>query len=321
MEISLDESSLVACDSWRPDQRIQTMAFTLKALDELGCARVLRSVRAAADLEICEGRGLRQWCFAVGTNRDAGKLIAMRLGKQPFIDGTDGLFVAVEGERAIEGRVLGETVVGLAFAALTGAHAVALGREELSESTSINVDINTLDDDHEFQETVSVCRVVTENDVQIQSGLIHRSVENSVADGGQLLERANDLFPRLRFGHRATQQITSLNGSEPVFHQLFRHLRALDLGVKSWRPDSPYSPAESISWNIESGVTLNHGTYGPMRDFPMPNGFTPRRWSNHTKLSGGAGARLYFDPERNGKEAVVLIGYFGNHLPTVKFPG
>jgi len=55
--------------------------------------------------------------------------------------------------------------------------------------------------------------------------------------------------------------------------------------------------------------------------FPMPKGFKKRRWSDHTKLSGGAGARLYFHSERTGETAVVLIGYFGDHLPTVRFDG
>jgi hypothetical protein len=61
--------------------------------------------------------------------------------------------------------------------------------------------------------------------------------------------------------------------------------------------------------------------YGPQRDFPVPEGFKPRRWSDHTKLSGGAGARLYFHAERTDEQAVVLIGYFGDHLPTVRFGG
>ena len=48
------------------------------------------------------------------------------------------------------------------------------------------------------------------------------------------------------------------------------------------------------------------------------------QWLLHTPglglLSGGAGARLYFDAERIGGTAVVLIGYFGDHLPSVQFP-
>lgn len=52
-----------------------------------------------------------------------------------------------------------------------------------------------------------------------------------------------------------------------------------------------------------------------MRDFPVPTGFAQERWSLHTKPHWGAGSRLYFRPERTSDVGVVLIGYFGNHLP------
>lgn len=319
MDVMLDETSLAPCDDWTPARRIQTLASTLKALDQLGCARVLRSVRAAAVQDIGQGRGLQGWCFDPATNRDAGRFIAQRLGKQPFIDGADGLFAEAEGERVIEGSALGATVIGLAFAALTGAPAVALFSAALPVGRAVAVDLTTLDAEGEIRETVHICRLVTEDDVLQHSESIKRGIEDSVVDGDQLLKRADELFPRLRFGPRAVHQITALTGNEPVFHQLFRHLRALDQGAAAWQSDTQYSLANAITWSRESNPTLDHGSYGPLRDFPMPEGFTPRRWSNHTKLSGGAGARLYFDAERTGKTAVVLIGYFGDHLPTVNY--
>lgn len=319
MDVILDESSLVPCDGWSPALRIKTLAGALKSLDQLGCARVLRSIRAAADQDIGHGRGLRGWCFDPTTNRDAGKFVAQRLGKQPFIDGDDGLFAAAEGERVIEGRVRDATVVGLAFAALGGTPAVALGSTALPACATVAVDLATLSIDGEFEETVQVCCVVTEEDVRQQSNFIAECIKRSVADGAHLLARAGELFPRLRFGPLAVRQIAALTGNEPVFHQLFRHLHALEKGAEFWLADEHYSPAEAISWSRESNATLDHRTYGPQRDFPMPEGFNPCRWCDHTKLSGGAGARLYFHAERTDKDAVVLIGYFGDHLPTVRF--
>ncbi|MCQ8119839.1 hypothetical protein [Methylomonas rosea] len=321
MDVILDETSLVPCDSWSPSLRIKTLAATLQALDRLGCARVLRSVRAAADLDIGQGRGLRGWCFDQGTNREAGRFIAQRLGKQPFIDGADGLFAEIEGERVIEGSMLGTTVVGLAFAALTNTPAVALCSAARPASTAVAVDLINLDAEGEFQETVQVCCLVTEDDVIHQSESIIRGVESSLENGDQLMKRAGELFPRLRFGPRAIEQISSLTGNEPVFHQLFRHLRALDQGAAAWQPDTQYTPVGSITWSRESNSTLNHVSYGPLRDFPTPHGFAPRRWSYHSKLSGGTGARLYYHAERTDEASVVLIGYFGDHLPTVLFDG
>lgn len=321
MDVILDESSLLSCNGWSPAQRIQIMAATLKALDQLGCARVLRSVRSAADQDIGQGRGLRGWCFDVGVNRDAGIFIAQRLGRQPFIDGAGGLFEGAEGNRAIEGRVKGTHVIGLTLAALTGAPAVALGSIVLPACTTVSVDLTTLDVGGEVQEEIQVCCVVRDADVQQQSALIIERIEQAVTSGPHLLERAEALFPRLRFGPKAVEQIAELTGNEQVFHQLLRHLRSLDKGAACWQAEKQYCPAEAISRSPESNETLNHRLYGPMRDFPMPNGFESRRWSTHTKLSGGAGARMYFCAERTSKGPVVLIGYFGGHLPTVRFGG
>lgn len=314
----LDESSLVPCGAWSHALRIQILASALKALDQLGCSRVLRSVRVAADQDIGQGRGLRGWCFDKETNREAGRFIAQRLGKQPFVDGADGLFAAAEGERAIEGRAWGNTVIGLALSALTGDPAVALGSATLPGCIAVNVELTSLDGDDEIQETVPVCCVVSEDDVNQKNAIIIEKVEQSVASGSHLLGHAAELFPRLRFGQTAEQQIAETAGNQPVFHQLFRHLRALDRGAASWRDETQYSPDGAISWSPESKATLDHSRYGPLRDFPVPHGFTPRRWSNHTKLSGGSGARLYFDAERTDEQAVVLIGYFGPHLRTAQ---
>ncbi len=245
--------------------------------------------------------------------------VARRLDKQPFIDGPDGLFGRIEGERAIEGHALGKKVIGLAYAALQDAPVVALGSAEIPGGANVEVDLITLDAESVFQESVQVCRLITELDVVKQNQAILCRIELSITDGVRLLERAYELFPQLRFGRKAREQIAVLRGNEAVFHQLFRHLMALQRGAVEWDMDVSYSPAGSISWSPESTATLSHRNYGPMRDFPVPDGFNQRRWSLHTKLSGGNDVRLYFDAERVDGEAVVLIGYFGDHLPTVKF--
>jgi hypothetical protein len=194
----------------------------------------------------------------------------------------------------------------------------------LPSCRDVTVDLTTLDDiDGEFQEKIPICCVVSEEDVRQQRSMIAAVVERTVVNGAHLMSRAGELFPRLRFGAKAVEQIAALTGNEPVFHQLFRHLRALDQGAESWRPDTDYAPQGAITWSPESNATLRHRVYGPQRDFAMPEGFEPRRWTNHTKMTGGAGAgaRLYFHAERTDETAVVLIGYFGDHLPTVRHDG
>ncbi len=140
----------------------------------------------------------------------------------------------------------------------------------------------------------------------------------SVANGSDLLGRAEDMFPRLRFGDLAFVQIEALSGNETVFRQLIWHLRVLNQSALDWR-EGPFEP-RGISYSVESAATLDHGRYGPMRDFPAPVGFTNGRWSLHTKLTGGNGARMYYRFEVLEGAAIVAIGYFGEHLPTVRYP-
>lgn len=319
MEPILDETSLVPCMAWAPGKRIALLASLLQGLDRVGAPRVLRSVRDAAERDIGQGRGLISWCSDRAINRDARLLVASRLSKQPFIDGDDGLFAAVEGERLIEATVDGQVVFGLALAGLNDTFAVALGRADRPKGGRVTVIISSLDGEEETTLNVDVLRLVNGDDVAFEKDFLEAALDQTLKDGVGLLSRAHELFPNLRFGARAEAQITDLTGTELVFRQLIRHLRSLNMGAETWG-EGPYLPANATTWSDESKSTLDHGRYGPMRDFPTPAGFPPSRWRLHTKLTGGRGARLYFRPERTPKGPVVLIGYFGPHLSTVKYP-
>lgn len=316
MEPILDESSLVPCSKRPPATRIEALAKTLRALDGLGLVRVLRSVRDAADRDLDGGRGLRSWCFDKATSKDAGRLVAARLDKQPYIDGDDGLFAVAEGQGAVEAKVSGQRVVGLGLAALTDGLVVALTAEELSAGATLTVQLTYLDDDGQRDEQVDVTTFTSEQEVNAARQQVVDRVDRAVPNGAVIIERVGELFPRLRLGPDARKPIETMTGSETVFHQLVRHLRALDEGARTWA-DGAYSPL-AVSFSVESEATLNHGTYGPMRDFAMPDGFASARWSLHTKLTGGNGARMYFRAERVEGHPVVLVGYFGPHLDTVK---
>lgn len=316
MEPILDESSLVPSSNRPPATHIEALAKTLSALDGLGVVRVLRSVRDAADRDLDGGRGLRAWCFDKSTARDAGRLVAARLGKQPYVDGNDGLFAVAEGQSAVEAKSDGNRVLGLGLAALTSSIAVALTTDERPAGAVLKIDLTFLDNDDQREERETVLTFTAEHEVTAAREDVVARVDGFLPNGAAIVERVGEVFPRLRLGPDARRRIGAMTGRETVFRQLVRHLRALDEGARTWA-DGAYSPL-AVSFSVESNPTLNHGTYGPMRDFAMPEGFTFERWSLHTKLTGGNGARMYFRAERVGDEAVVLVGYFGEHLPTVR---
>lgn len=157
------------------------------------------------------------------------------------------------------------------------------------------------------------------DEVAADANRLHGLVDASISSGEVLLNRASEAFPRVRFGPRATEALAALSGAEPVFQQLVRHLRALNSAAEAWAAGAPYQP-QGITYSPESDQTLSHGRFGPMRDFPSPEGFAQERWSFHTKLTGGAGARMYFRALHAAQGATVLIGYFGHHLPCVRYP-
>lgn len=319
MEPILDETSLVPCPSWSPAARVLNVARTLQALDGLGAPRVLRSVRDAADRDIGEGFGLRKWCFDPTTDRNAGLLLAVRLMKQPFIDGNGGLFAAAEGARAVEAKVGGTAVLGAGLAALTDGIIAPLARASRPAGGTLTVALTYLDETGERHETIDVPEFACADEVESQRQMLVERIDRSVADGMALFARLGTLFPRLRLGSKAVDQIKELTGKELVFRQLLRHLRALDVGATRWPEGRGFEPY-GVTYSVESKATLDHGIFGPMRDFPVPEGFEAERWSLHTKLTGGSEARLYFRPVRTSAETLVLVGYFGDHLPTVRYP-
>lgn len=318
MEPILDETSLVPCSVRPPSVRINELARAMKALDELGAPRVLRSVRDAADRDLGDGHGLRMLCFDRATPKDAGRLVATRLAAQPFIDGTDGLFVAAEGRRAVEAKVNATLAMGVGLAAMTDGLALILASDARPNTERLNVELTYVDDEGEQTERVEVQTFAAATEVeQARQELIER-IDRTFRDGRTIVMRIAEAFPRLVLGDRARASIEVLTGNEPVFRQLVRHLRALDEGALRWEDGRPFEPM-AVTFSVESRATLEDGMLGPMRDFPAPPGFEVERWTLHTKLTGGAGARLYFRAVRTAGRHVVLVGYFGDHLPTVTY--
>lgn len=320
MEPLLDETTLVPCLECEAGIRIAALAATLRSLDALGMPRVLRGALDAADRNIEGGHGLRYWCFRRGQVDDiAGRLVASRLAKAPFIDGPDGLFAMAEGSRAIETTVHGQTVLALGLAALSDRMVVCLSHAAQARGSSTVVRVlEYLDEGQEHVQEVDVVGLMTPSDVDQHQGELLEALDAAITSGKALLEQSSDLFPALSFGPEAEKAIRELSGNEVSFKQLVRHLRALSRSAQAWPGDRPFAP-QGVSWSEESEATLTHGHYGPMRDFACPPGFRATRWSAHTKMTGDGGRRLYFSAEPIDGTMRVAIGYVGPHLLSAKF--
>lgn len=319
MEPTLDETSLVPCPTCAPTTRITALSKVLRRFDLIGMPRILRSVADAADRDISQGRGLRSWCFEKGPSIDAGRFVASRLSRQPFIDGPDGLMARAEGERALETLANGHLVYGLGLGALEGRSVVSLASCAVPNGRQVQVQVLDASTNPLTTTDVTVFVYVRSDEVAANALALQALVDGAISSGQVLLDRFAETFPYLRVGPRASQAFAGLSGAEPVFRQLIRHLRALNSAAEEWGAGTPYRP-EGITFSQESDQTLSHARYGSCRDFPAPEGFPQERWSLHTKLTGGAGARLYFRASRVADAKAVLIGYFGPHLPCVLHP-
>lgn len=224
-----------------------------------------------------------------------------------------------EGQRILETQANGSLVFGLGLGALEGRPVATLASGAMPTGRHVLVQVLDASTDPIAVTDVPVFVYAQGADVAAHVLQIQGLVDAAISSGQVLLDRLADAFPHVRVGPRASEAFAALSGSEAVFRQLIRHLRALNSAAEVWAPGTSYRP-EGITYSQESDQTLSHGRFGPIRDFPTPAGYVHERWSLHTKLTGGAGARLYFRAVRTADSAAVLIGYFGSHLPCILYP-
>lgn len=135
---------------------------------------------------------------------------------------------------------------------------------------------------------------------------------SEVTDGLTLWAEIGGLFPNLRFCAEVESHLTQLDGAEPYFRQVVRHLFALELAARAWQ-EGAFEPV-GTTWSDESEMTMTHGEFRRLRRMRCNGDDVVFRL--HTKPTGG-NVRIYFRPEHGG-ERIVLIGYVGPHLPTVR---
>ncbi|NJK32345.1 MAG: hypothetical protein HC927_08025 [Deltaproteobacteria bacterium] len=161
-------------------------------------------------------------------DRDARLLVGLRLDKQPFIDGAGGLFEGAQRGFAVEAKLNGAEVFGLAVVALQGSIGVALSAHARPQGGMVPLELTFLDDEGIRRDDIEVPCVVAPNDAESLREVLLERLDLSLSNGRVLLERAQEMFPKLRFGDRACEQIDALHGTEPVFRQLVWHLRVLN---------------------------------------------------------------------------------------------
>jgi hypothetical protein len=146
--------------------------------------------------------------------------------------------------------------------------------------------------------------------------LLRERILRAVGSGDDLWQRKAELFPQLDFCNDVERQMRALSGKEFYFQQVVLALSRLDAALAVWTA-GPLHPGMDHSG--ESTPTLDHGTYGPMRDFVCVDN-EKRRFSHHLKIFSNNWRIYYWEVRSGAAGGRAHIAYIGVHLPTVKYP-
>lgn len=297
------------------EERLRALQAALFRLDSLGYPKVLRQVRDAIEREVEPGVSLRIFLFKKAS-KDLKLALLGRLSRPPYVE---ELHEQQETARSVllEASLDGLPATGLGVAHLHDVPALALGGTPRWEVDPIRVMLSRTDGDGSVEDRqVDVIHLHRLEQVNRRAEVLRDRILRAVSGGDALWERREVLFPRLEFCEAVERQVRALTGNEFFFMHVVRAFACLDEALLRWEP-GPLHPA--MDHSPESPTTLNHGTYGPMRNFLCPDG-VERQFKNHLKLFSN-NWRIYYLESRSGDtEGRAFVGYVGAHLPTVKFP-
>jgi len=314
MDPVLNELS-VAPAEWSIHERVRTLAATLKELDGIGLARVLRHTRNSLD-QVVEGSTTMREALVRHPSRDERLFLLGRISRAPFVEDLHRTYED-SAQNLIEGTVAGVRCHGAVFAYLTRGPLVSLRGNEAFELGALPIRLARVREEPDAPletEDVDVLQVAMPAHVAQNEKELRERVLRAVKSGREAWERRMELFPRLDFGAGVERQLAEMNGSELGFNLVIDALARLDAALRAWQ-GGPLDPG--MKFSPESSSTLSHSVYGPQRDFHCVDGIT-RRFTLHLKLIAG-NRRIYYLEHRVGAEGRAHVGYVGPHLPTTKY--
>lgn len=134
---------------------------------------------------------------------------------------------------------------------------------------------------------------------------------NSINCAAEFTEKKEIVFPNLRFSPDVDEQVRKIESIYLI--NALAKLSKMNETALHWSTDGTPEPDYRFQWSGESGPTMND--YGNERLFRTPEGGTAI-YENHLYISKRH--RIHFIEDRTRRD--FIIGYIGDHLPTVKYP-
>lgn len=213
--------------------------------------------------------------------------------------------------------------VGLCAAFLLDTLAISLLSDPVWDTSRVEVMVQELDSEGEwFEYTEQVHNISTIHHLrELASWITQRQQAErkqqyqNIQTGAELWEQRSTLFPLLEFCSVVQEHLHMHAPQHNDLKAISQRLLYLEQYSQRWQESGGNFDTEHLPGNAspESPATLQHGVYGPQRRFQCPDG-EKRTFSWHMKMPDGW--RLYFYPDES--RHVIIIGYIGPHLKTVK---
>jgi hypothetical protein len=135
---------------------------------------------------------------------------------------------------------------------------------------------------------------------------------SSIVGRAEFVAKKDKVFPYLKFSPEIDHQIEKLTARQIL--NLSLKLLKMNNTAKMWNDENSAMPRYQFSWRGESEQTMKQKEYRQARTFKLPDG-EKSIFENHLDFS--ASHRIHFIEDADNK--TFIIGYVGDHLPTVKY--
>ena len=137
--------------------------------------------------------------------------------------------------------------------------------------------------------------------------------QGDIESVNDFLAKRGDVFPCLRFSPAVENQIRQLD--RETLKRAVTKLKVMDETVRQWKASGKPQPDYLFGFNPESKSTMARQELARAREFPMPEGgLAVFEWHTHISMRH----RIHFLVDFPHQS--IIVGYIGNHLPTVLYP-
>lgn len=206
---------------------------------------------------------------------------------------------------------------GLGYAFLLGGLAISLLTEHCWDASSVMLE--TMEEDISTGNIVPIPAEVKHasrvQHVSTHSSWIKERLKNSVRNGRDLRQKANQWFPNLIFCDSASKQLNTIQSGSIQLQRIVEKLSELEKFCTNWESGS-FNGASLHHYSGESDTVLNNPSLRRHREIICPDG-EKRLFDLHLKGLPGAW-RIHFCPDEQNRK--IFVGHIGAHLPTANDP-